>query len=696
MTAEVSHARWLAGDQEMLRRVREFDWASTPLGPIQGWSASLRAAAAAVLHSRQPMFLWWGPELIQIYNDAYVPSFGVGKHPAALGQRGADCWPEIWPIIGPQIEAVMKEGIPSWHEDALVPIFRDGAIQDVYWTYGYSAVFDDAGNIAGTLVVCTETTSRIAAQAEVERQRSRLFEFFRQVPAGICIFRGEALHFEFANAEYEDFVGKGSLAGHTLLSAMPELEGQGFDELLRSVLRTGKPVHGNEVPIQQDRGGVGIIQERYYTYSYNPFHDDGGKISGVIALVLDVTERVLQRRHAEELSKRLLASEQAARHAAEQASRAKDDFLTTASHELRTPLNAILGWANMLRTHALTPEAFERATESIERNARAQVRLIEDILDGSRIITGNLRLDLEPLELTRLLNVAVDSVRASAEAKQIELTVSLEPTTARVLGDAERMQQVVWNLVNNAIKFTPEGGKVQVSLVRAESTIELVVSDTGEGIKPEFLPHLFERFRQAEGGSTRRHGGLGLGLALVHHLVEAHGGSVRAESAGLGLGSRFTVTLPAPAQDSDASGSRARISPTDATLGRSALTGLTALVVDDDDDARDLVATVLRTRGAEVLDACSGEAALDLLRASTPSVLVSDIGMPGMDGYELIRAVRSRLGAAGRAMPAIAVTAYSREEDRRLAADAGFNAHLAKPVEPSELVRIIARMAMRS
>jgi PAS domain S-box-containing protein len=824
-TTEASVNRWLVGEGEMIRSVRDFDWASTTLGPIESWPSSLRTTVATLLHSRHPMFLWWGPELIQIYNDSYVPSFGVGKHPAALGQPGRDCWPEIWPIIGPQIEAVMRGGIASWHEDALVPIFRNGAIQNVYWTYGYSPVFDDDGNIGGTLVICTETTARIVAQAEVEQQRTRLFEFFKQVPAGVCIFRGEELTFEFANDEYERFVGKSPLVGETLMAAMPYLAGQGFDELLHSVMRTGVPVNRNEVLVRQDRLGHGNFTNNYYTFNYSPFHDARGEVTGVIALVLNVTESVRKKQETQELERQLresqdqfrvlaesipqlawatdsagnvdwynrrfyeytgtdqatmaasepgafhapefvdqvraawaealrlgepldmqsplrrhdgvfrwhltravplrddagrivrwlgtstdiddsrraelerislLASEQSARREAEQASRAKDDFLTTASHELRTPLNAILGWAHMLRTRSLDERDYARATETIERNARAQVRLIEDILDGSRIITGNLHLEIRALELNTLIDSAVEAVRPAADAKRIELAVSVDPTAARVAGDPDRLQQVVWNLVSNAIKFTPKGGVVSVSLRRIGTDVELVVQDSGEGISPEFLPYVFDRFRQAQAGSTRRHGGLGLGLALVRHLVEAHGGTVRAESAGANLGSRFTVLLPVQAVFPERSlynrqSPTPGVTPTHATLH-----GVTVLVVDDDDDARDLVSTVLLATGAQVTTAPSARHALELLAARPFTAMVSDIGMPGMDGYELIRQSRARHGTPASTMPSIALTAYAREEDRRLALEAGFDAHAAKPVDPDELVRLVAELTARS
>ena len=437
------------------------------------------------------------------------------------------------------------------------------------------------------------------------------------------------------------------------------------------------------------RGGDG--QFRWHLTRAVPLRDDTGTITRWFGTNTDIDA---SRRAALERT-RLLESERTARLAAETASRAKDDFLSTASHELRTPLNAILGWARMLQSGKLDQSAFLRAIDIIERNATAQVRLVEDILDGSRIINGQLHLDVRPLDLTAIVNSAVDAVRTAADSKRIRLTTRLDPAAARVVGDPDRLQQVIWNLVTNAIKFTPKDGAVDVVLRRAGTDIELTVADNGEGIDPEFLPHVFDRFRQAEGSTTRRHGGLGLGLALVRHMVEAHGGTVHADSAGVGKGARFVVTLPVQAVF--AGGAEAEpvrwggaepfvLRPVD-------LTGASVLVVDDEPDARDLVATVLRGRGAEVTLAGSAGEALALVANRPFSVMVSDVGMPGTDGYELIGRVRTMTGTRGAGLPAVALTAYSRDEDCRRAHDAGFNAYVSKPVEPERLVQVVADTA---
>jgi PAS domain S-box-containing protein len=399
-------------------------------------------------------------------------------------------------------------------------------------------------------------------------------------------------------------------------------------------------------------------------------------------------EEAVERRHAE------VAAEEA-RARAEQASQIKDEFLATASHELRTPLNAILGWAQILRGGSVDASGFIRGLETIERNAKAQVRLIDDILDGSRIITGKLHLEIRALDLNAVVEAAVESVRPAAAARNIAITIQLEPAAAHVKGDPDRLQQVVWNLMNNAIKFTQKGGRIEVRACRAGTHIELSVADNGLGIAESFLPHVFERFRQADGSSTRQHGGLGLGLALVRHLVEAHGGTVRADSAGKGKGATFTLTLPVlavfgEAQESILPPNRTQ-HPLDA-LGADFLRAIRVLVIDDEPDARELVALVLRTRGAEVLIASSVDQALDLLEQRAPHILVSDIGMPQTDGYTLVRKIRALPSAAAR-VPAIALTAYAREQDRRLALDAGFQAYLSKPVDPEALARLVGEVA---
>lgn len=419
---------------------------------------------------------------------------------------------------------------------------------------------------------------------------------------------------------------------------------------------------------------------------------------------VDQLNQALQQREAER--DRLLRSEQAARAEAEAANASKDEFISVLSHELRTPLNAMLGWSRLLLQQQRDEATVTRALETIERNARMQSQLIEDLLDVTRIVQGKIRLDLVPLDITTTVEAAINSLQPTADAKQIQLEAILAPCPGLVAADPDRLQQVIWNLLSNAIKFTPERGQVAVRLACSSSHAEIQVVDTGKGIDPEFLPYIFERFQQAEGKSNKTQTGLGLGLAIVHHLVKLHGGQITAASTGEGQGATFTLALPltadpdlAPVPDTLASG----ISEHEVSSDHSPqpLVGVSVLLVDDTPDVCDFVTTVLEMEGASVTAVTSAKAALQALAiycnnivASEPSsanrlLLVSDIGLPGEDGYTLIRAVRSRPSAQGGTIPAIALTAYAGEDDKAQALLAGFQAHLAKPVDPSELIAAI-------
>jgi signal transduction histidine kinase/ActR/RegA family two-component response regulator len=410
------------------------------------------------------------------------------------------------------------------------------------------------------------------------------------------------------------------------------------------------------------------------------------------------TQRVAQEREqALRDYEELLAREQAARKEAEIANRAKDEFLGMLSHELRTPLNAVLGWTRMLMTGNLDDENFARAIETIDRNAKLQARLIEDMLDVSRIISGKLRLDAQPVEPAGIINAAIDTARPATEAKDIRLQAVMDFGAGLVLGDPDRLQQVIWNLLSNAIKFTPKGGRIQIQLQRVNSHIEISVSDTGPGIDEEFLPHVFDRFRQADSSASRKHGGLGLGLAIVRHLIELHGGTVEAGNREGGSGAIFTVKLPLMAvrKKSAASTNDLESSQYARTAAASmdrlpSLNGVKALAVDDEPDVRLLLTAMLEQCGAEVMVATSAAEALAALEEFMPHVLISDIGMPDEDGYSLIESVRALPAERGGQIPAVALTAYARAEDRLRALKAGYNMHVPKPVEPAELAAVIA------
>ena len=430
-----------------------------------------------------------------------------------------------------------------------------------------------------------------------------------------------------------------------------------------------------------------------------PIKDEEGAVIGAILVFHDVSER----RAAEKERERLLRSEQTARAEAESANRLKDEFLATVSHELRTPLNAILGWAAMLSRGNLNEENASNALKIIERNAKAQAEIIGDILDVSRIITGKLQIEAAPVRLAPIIRSAVDTLYPAAEAKSIRLTVSIDENAQQVSGDADRLQQVIWNLVSNALKFSPAGGQIEVGLKQIDSHVEISVTDSGIGISPKFLPFVFERFRQADSSTTRAGSGLGLGLAIVRHLVELHGGTVRAESEGEGKGARFTIKLPVATGSGIASPSdkisSAPVQPKDARGDEAAealdLNGLRVLVVDDDPDTLEVLRLMLSQYGAEVRTAASSVSALEIFLDWTPNVLVSDIGMPNEDGYALIGKIRHLSPEKGGNVPAAALTAYVRQRDKQQALDAGFQTHISKPVEQATLAEAVARLAKK-
>ncbi len=430
------------------------------------------------------------------------------------------------------------------------------------------------------------------------------------------------------------------------------------------------------------------LGERWYLATADPMMDDSGALVGCVYIVHDITERT----RAEEERALLLARQRAARAEAEAANRAKDEFLATVSHELRAPLTAMLGWTRLLRSRMLDETASQHALETIERNVGIQTRLIEDLLDVSRIITGRLRLDVRPVDLAGVIRAALDSVRLAAEAKAIQIETALESATPRVLGDPARLQQVVWNLLSNAVKFTSTGGRIEVGLHTDATRAQIRVRDSGQGISPEFLPYVFERFRQGDATGTPTQSGLGLGLAIVRHLVELHGGTVRAESAGAGRGATFAVTLPFGSLAPPPSDQASVVADAD---GLPRLDGLRVLLVEDREDTRDLLVEVLRHAGAEVAAVASTREAVGALGRERPDVLVSDIGLPDLDGYRFIEHVRSLPAKQGGELPAIALTAHVREEDQERALAAGYQLHVSKPVEPALLIRAIARLLGR-
>jgi PAS domain S-box-containing protein len=421
---------------------------------------------------------------------------------------------------------------------------------------------------------------------------------------------------------------------------------------------------GMEVPIE-----IGL----------NPIQDAENNKLLVLSSIVDITER----KKAEAEREQLLVREKVARSEAEAANRIKDQFLATISHELRTPLNAILGWSLMLEK--LEPHEAAHALDSIKRNARSLATLVDDLLDVSRIIAGKMQVEMQPVELIPIIEAAMNAVNPMAEAKHIHLQTSLDYGTGAVLGDPNRLQQILWNLLSNAVKFTAAGGRVNVRLERIDAHVSIAVSDTGKGIDAEFLPYVFERFVQQDGSVTRKHGGLGLGLAIVRHLVEVHGGTVQAHSDGLDKGATFVVKIPVLTTRKRFEARRTVTT----TMAPDALKGLRVMVVDDEQDSRELLSFVLEQAAAEVKVAASASEAMMEFHEFRPDIMISDIGMPVEDGYSLIRRIRANSAAQGGTIPAIALTAHARAEDRIKAIASGFHTHVPKPIEPDELISVI-------
>jgi len=515
------------------------------------------------------------------------------------------------------------------------------------------------------------------------RHAQRLTTLFAHAPVAIAVLRGPEHVYELANEHYLRLVGERALVGKPIREALPELAGQGIFELLDAVRQTGEPYIGESLAVTLNRGAHAEPERAVFDLVYQPLFDEAGGVEAIVVVAHDVTA---------------LAT---AKQEAEAANRLKDEFLATLSHELRTPLNAVLGYTQMLRGGVIATDRISSILETIERNAKLQEQLVSDVLDVSRIITGKLRLNIRPVNLADVIQSAIDTVAPAAAAKGVRLQPTLDQPGVPVAGDAQRLQQVVWNLLSNAVKFTPRDGRVQIRLQRVNSHVEIAVSDTGEGISAEFLPRLFQRFQQADGTFTRPHSGLGLGLAISRHLVEAHGGHIEAASPGKGFGTTVRVELPLMIAHDQAFVSPDRVHPsidvhatTDLTLPD--LTNIRVLLVDDDVDALQMARDALTAARATVVAASSAQEALEAFDRATIDVLLLDIGMPEVDGYQLLARIRQSADERRRTLPAAALTAYARSIDRTRSLKAGFQMHLSKPVQPAELAAVVLALASTS
>jgi PAS domain S-box-containing protein len=567
-----------------------------------------------------------------------------------------------------------------------------------WWDVIITPVRDGSGDVMKLLCTSRDVTERKRSEDAVRESEQRFRTLSDTLPQFVWSTRADGYH-DYFNERWYEYTGmprpeepggeRDPAAGGQGWNWKNYLHPADFDVVLKAwadSLESGKP-YGVEYRVKRHDGAY-----RWFVVRALPFRDESGTITRWFGTATDIDDQ----KRADEERTLLLASERAARSEAERAARMKDEFVSTLSHELRTPLNAIVGWTGVLK-HDQSPETLAKGLEVIDRNLRRQSQMIDDLLDVSRIISGKMRLDVQRVELASVIEEAVASAQPAADAKGVRL-ITVLGSAAAIQGDPGRLQQVVWNLVANGIKFTPKGGTVKVTLRRSDSLVHIQVSDSGQGIAPEFLQHVFQRFRQSDASLTRTHGGLGLGLAIVKNLVEMHGGSVEAASDGEGLGSTFTVRLPLAAARADEPthdglADTLRLDPS--RFGR-LLEGVVVLVVDDEPDSRDLMQRLLEDAGARVSIAASAqEACAQLEQGFLPDIIISDIGMPELDGYDFMRRVRWMDGPVA-SVPAAAITALARVEDRKRALMAGYQTHLSKPVDPAELVATVASFTKRT
>jgi PAS domain S-box-containing protein len=588
-------------------------------------------------------------------------------------------------LVDNPVEKVLQEGRVVGLANHTILIAKDGTERPI--DDSAAPIRDDDGQIIGVVLVFHD----IAGRTQAEQARAHLAAIVESSDDAIISKNLYSIITSWNK-------GAEKLFGYTATEAI----GQSITMLM-------PPQYVNEEPQILEKIRRGEIIDHYETVrqrkdgttldislTVSPIRDEAGNIIGASKIARDITGQ----KRAQAEREQLLASEQEARRQSEAANRMKDEFLATVSHELRTPLNAMLGWSRLLSGGSLDHETAARGLKSIEQNAKAQSQLIEDLLDVSRIISGKFRLKAQPLEIALVIEAAIDSVRPTADAKGVRLQVVLDPDAGPVSGDAGRLQQVVWNLLANAIKFTPKEGRVQVRLTQINSHIELEVSDTGQGIACEFLPYVFDRFRQADGSISRPHGGLGLGLAIVRHIVELHGGSVIADSPGKDQGATFTIRLPLMVAHTKArSEGRAhpRVDDEVALHFQSSRTldGVKILIVEDEPESLLLLSTMLTQSGAYIKTASSAEEGLAKVKEWRPDIIVSDIGLPGEDGYSFMKRVKTWTRQAGVWIPAVALTAYARTEDRMKALASGYQIHVPKPVEPAELITVLVSLVER-
>lgn len=865
---------FLSRGGELASLTREYDWNSSSLGPAEQWPEILKTTVRLVLTSHHPMFIWWGPDLIQFYNDAYRQTMGPERHPNALGQPGKECWGEIWDIIGPQIISVMAGGEATWHVDQLVPVTRHGKKEDVWWTYGYSPIADSTG-VQGVLVICNDVTEEHKSRNELHRvneellvqinncqrleadqafqlqlldklseinepgeiasvvfemlgrqlglarisfsniddpndgsfiveyswnlpdvnslqglrgsiadyspailndlrqgkvmcitdtksdertvdgaygaleslavlgvpirrngllvaclsthrttlgdwspheinlfkevaerifttierrkieafraaSRERLYErqkeesqrlnaLFQQAPSFMALLRGPDHVYEMVNTSILQLLGHRDYVGLPVREAVPELVSQGYIDLLDQVYKTGEPFLGYGMPVKVFKTKYGESEERFVNFILQPFFDFDGSISGIFVEGSDVTEQYLidleLKRVNEQLAEKI--------RDLELADRRKNEFLAMLAHELRNPLSPISAASEMLRLGRLDPQGVQRTSEIISRQIKHMTGLIDDLMDVSRVTRGLVALEKTKLNLQHMLLEAVEQLRPLVERRRHQLAIEIPTDAIYVNGDKKRLIQAVANLLNNAAKYTPDGGNIQLALKLNNNRVGISVKDNGIGMDAVTARDAFQLFTQAERSADRTQGGLGIGLALVKSLVELHDGEVKGVSDGLGKGSEFSILLPILHESDSFADFTANSTSTSSK-------SLRIMVVDDNVDAAQMLAMYLEAMGHNVVFNHSATEALTLSLQQPFDVFLLDIGLPEIDGYDLARMLRSQSITANAGL--IAITGYGQERDRAKAKEAGFDHHLLKPVDIALLLGLLDKM----
>jgi signal transduction histidine kinase len=653
---------FLAGGGDMGARIRAHPWHDSPLGPPDNWPQGLRTALRILLTTQHPIFIFWGPELICFYNDAYSRSLGPEQHPSMLGKPGRTQWPLIWDVIGPQIEYVMSGKGATWHENQMLRMMRHGEILDIYWTYSYGPIDEQTApnNVGGVLVICTETTQQVRNERRKEFERERFAQLFEQAPGFMAMLSGPDHVFEMANPAYLKLIANRDVVGKRLTEAVPEIVGQGFVKLLDQVYRSGKAykAEGAEFTFQESPGAPKMV--RNLDFVYQPILDARGKVTGIFIEGSDTTNR--------------FRAEQALRNADQR----KDEFLAMLAHELRNPLAPIRSAAQILARKALKDPSVQQPIAMVQRQVSHLTRLVDDLMDVSRISQGRIELRREDLLLGQALEQALETVASMAREKKQQISLTSNFESLWVNADRARLVQMFVNVLANAVKYTQPGGHIEVGVHADEEWISVEVTDDGAGISPEVLSHVFDLFVQADRTLDRAQGGLGIGLSVVRKLVEMHGGEVSARSAGLGQGATFEIRLPR-GQPSTVAEQQAR---------HSRFVKHRVLVVDDNVDAAESLATLLKLEGHSTQIAFTSRLALDQFENFEPDVVLLDIGLPEMDGYEVAHRMRQRIGT--RSVMLVALTGYGQREDRDRAIAAGFDEHLVKPVGFEELQRVLS------